>query len=153
MGGGGGDVVEKTLVAGGEAEHVAIDGGVGEVEGKGGDGGGSVVAHPFQPADVVVVGGENSVEVADDGLGGGVHIAGAAVVAEALPHLQHLFFVGFGQRFDSGKVTDEIVIIRHSLYHAGLLEDDFGNPDFVRVVGMAPRQIAAVFIEPIQQDF
>ena len=89
-GGGGGDIVEKAFVASGKAEHVSVHGGVGEVEGEGGDGGGGVVAHPFQPADAVVVGREGAAVVADDGLGGGVHIAGAAVVAESLPHLQDL---------------------------------------------------------------
>ena len=42
-----GDVVEDAEVAADETEHVAIHGGVGEVEGDGTDGGGGVVADSF----------------------------------------------------------------------------------------------------------
>ena len=48
-------------------------------------------------------------------------------------------------------VATSIRTLTHALRDAGLLEDNFGKPDAVRIAGASPRQIAAVSGVPVQQ--
>jgi len=60
-----------------------------------------------------------------------VEVAGAGVVAQALPELEHGLFGGVGQVCDGGESGDEALVVGQALVHAGLLENDFGEPDAV----------------------
>ena len=82
----------------------------------------------------------------------GVQVAGACIVTEALPELQHLVERCGGKRRNIGPACHESVEIwSHSRYRR-LLQHDFAEPDAVGIGshagGGAPRQGATVVIIP-----
>ena len=131
-----------------DAQHIPVDDGVRRPGGEGHDGGGRVVANAAEGADGGVIRGEASGEAIADVAGGGVEVTGAGIVAEALPEPEDVLLRGVGQGADVGEALEEAVVIVHPLRHAGLLEDDLGNPDAVGVAGVAPGQRAAVRVVP-----
>ena len=131
-----------------DAQHIPVDDGVRRPGGEGHDGGGRVVADAAEGADGGVIRGEASGEAIADVAGGGVEVAGAGIVAEALPEPEDVLLRGVGQGADVGEALEEAVVIVHPLRHAGLLEDDLGDPDAVGVAGVAPGQRAAVRVVP-----
>lgn len=147
-----GDVVEDAEVAADEAEHIAIHGGVGEVEGDGADGGGGVVADSFQLSDFLIVVGKFAVVVSHYGLCGSVHIPGAAIIAKALPHFENIVFRSVCQGLNIGEMCQEIVVIRNPLNNPCLLQDDFGNPNFVGITFASPWQVAMILIKPREKN-
>ena len=131
-----------------DAQHIPVDGGVRRAGGEGHDGGGRVVADAAEGADVSIIRGEAPGEAIADVAGGGVEVAGAGIVAEALPEPEDVLLVGVGQGADVGEALEEAVVIVHPLRHTGLLEDDLGDPDAVGVAGVAPGERAAVRVVP-----
>ena len=93
-------------------------------------------------------GGEDAGMVLDDGLGGGVHHAGAAVVAEAAPEGEDGGLGRGGEGVDGGECGEEGLVFVEDGGDAGLLEHDFRDPDGVGVAGGAPGEVAAVEVEP-----
>ena len=131
-----------------DAQHIPVDDSVRRPGGEGDDGGGRVVADAAEGADVSIIRGEAPGEAIADVAGGGVEVAGAGIVAEALPEPEDVLLRGVGQGADVGEALEEAVVIVHPLGHAGLLEDDLGNPDAVGVAGVAPGERAAVRVVP-----
>ena len=122
-------------------------------EGNGGDGRRGIVAHALQVSDGRIVGGKRATMVGHNLAGGGMQVAGAAVVAQSLPHLQHLCFGGGGEGGAGGKCLQKAAIVVHALHHTGLLQNHLRDPDAVRIGFAAPRQIALVGVEPVEQAF
>ena len=82
--------------AGDDPFHVGVDAGHGQVEGDAGDGGRGVGPDAGQGADGFGIGGEDAAVFPHDQTGGGQQVAGAGIVAQALPGVQHLFLGGGG---------------------------------------------------------
>lgn len=87
----------------------------------------------------------------DDGAGGFVQRAGAAVVAEAAPEGEDLSFFGLGQGLEGGKALHEARVVVDDDRDAGLLQHGLGDPNSVGIAGLPPGQFACVLIEPLQQ--
>ena len=73
---------------------------------------------------------------------------GAAVVAEALPQLEHIGHRGGRQGIHRGKRRQEPFPEATDARHLGLLQHDLRDEHRVRIVHMAPRQIAVQLVSP-----
>ena len=82
----------------------------------------------------------------------GPQISRARIVAEPLPGVENVIFRSRGKCCDVGKPPQPFIIIRDHGGDLGLLEHDLGNEDGVRIVGVTPTQIAAVFAEPATES-
>ena len=82
-----------------------------------------------------------------------MQVAGAAVVAEPLPQLQHVLLVGGGEVGERREGGEEPLEVRDDGGDRGLLEHDLADPDAVRVAVGPPGQVAAVAVEPGEQGF
>ena len=80
-----------------------------------------------------------------------LQVAGAGVIAEALPKLVDFVRTRIGGGLDGGQFAHPAFPIRHDRLDLGLLEHDFGDPDGVGIAGAPPRQVAGVLRKPIQQ--
>jgi len=78
----------------------------------------------------------------------GVKISRASVIAKTLPRAQHLVFGSPCKRGEIGKRTEPLVIIRDDGRDLRLLEHELGDKYFVRIVGPAPGEMAAVTAIP-----
>ena len=137
------------VVARQHAIGIAVDGGMGQPEGKCGNGGRRVVAHTLQTANLLIIIGKTARR--HNLLGGSVQVARTAIVAQPLPQTQHLVFAGGSKTFDSGKLLHEPLPVGSALGNARLLQDDLAQPNGVGVGGVPPRQVAAVVFVPLQQ--
>ena len=136
-------------------QHVAVHRRRPAPEGDGGNGGGGVGADSRQAAQVLLVVGEPSAQVAGDDGGAAQQVARPGVVSEALPGVQHLVGGGGGQRRDVGPAGQEVVVVGDDRRHACLLEHDLAEPYAIGVGGGAgrrpPWQRAPVAVVPSQQ--
>jgi hypothetical protein len=80
-----------------------------------------------------------------------VEVASAGVVSRSLPRLEDFASVGASERRDRREPPDESLEVRRGLRHAGLLQEDLGDPDPVGVGVAAPRQGAAMGPKPPEQ--
>ena len=135
-------------MSGQDAIDVPVHNGFGQAEGDGADGGRGVVSDAFEGADAVI-GLRESTEC-DDLPGGCMQVSGAAVITQALPASEHFVFRGFGEVLYSGPFLYELLPIGLALGDAGLLQDDFTEPDGVRVFRPPPGEIAPVCSIPVQ---
>ena len=91
----------------------------------------------------------------DDGTGAGVQVAGAGVIAEPLPLMQHVVERRCGKRANVGKPRHESVKIRGDRDDRGLLQHDLAEPYQIGIGALArqraPRQIAAMAVVPGEQ--
>ena len=126
------------------AVGIAVHGGAGQIVGKRTNGGGGIVANANQSAHVFIVIGKASLPLLHDLAGGAVHVAGTAVIAQSLPQFQHLCLIGGGERGHVGEARYETLIVCPSLRHLRLLQNNFRNPNLIRVGNAAPRQFALV---------
>ncbi len=89
------------------------------------------------------------------GLRAGVQIARARVVAEPGPQPQHVVERRGRERVHIRPARDEAEKIGRDRLHGGLLQHDLGQPDAIRIGGLAaqraPRQLAAVAVVPGEQ--
>ena len=109
--------------------------------------------HAGQGEDVGVGAREDAAVAFHDHAGGGLNVAGAAVVAEALPRLEQVLLGRGGDGGHVGEAFHPAQEIPDAPVHLRLLHHDFRNPRPVgRVVG-PPRQRAAVLREPAEQVF
>ncbi len=131
-----------------DAGDVRVDGGDGQIEGEAGDGSDGVASHAGESRDGGGVGGELAAVFGDNLFRGGVEIARARVVAESLPHAEHLGFRGGGEFGKIGEAREPLFVKRDDGRDLRLLEHDFGNHDRVRIVRAPPREIAPVLREP-----
>ena len=77
-----------------------------------------------------------------------MQVSGSGIISETLPKLHYIIVIGFCKVFYGWVTGGETYIIIHALFHTGLLHDDFGKPDEVRVFGISPRQIALIDFVP-----
>ena len=125
---------------------IAIDNGMGQTEGKGGNGSSGVVAHSLEGTDTFVCARETS--HLHNLFGGCMEVAGTTVVAESLPQAQHFVLGGGSQFLDGMPAFHESLPICPSLLYARLLQDNLTQPNEIRVGGIAPRQFTAILSIP-----
>ena len=121
------------------------------MEGDGGHGRGCIVTDTLQGAYLLVVVREAATMLVHHKLRREVHVAGARVVAQSLPHFQHLFDGCFGQRLDCGEVFNKAQIVVPPLVDAGLLQDDFRYPNLIGIALAAPGQVTLVLLVPLAE--
>ena len=129
-----------------DAHDVAIEDGVGEIEGDARHGRGGVRADARKGADLIVGCGERA--PFGDLPGGTMQVAGTGIVAESRPEGEDVRLGGGGEQFDGGEAGEEALIVRDDGCGAGLLEHDFAQPDRIRIAGGAPGQVAAAAAVP-----
>jgi hypothetical protein len=74
-----------------------------------------------------------------------VQIPRAAVVTQALPKLEDIGLGGAREVLYSGIGVQKAVPIADSLLNAGLLHDDFTEPNPIRLGVFSPRQVPLIF--------
>ena len=75
------------------------------------------------------------------------------VVARPLPDPKDLFQGGRGQGLQGGKALQEAAVVESGLLHPGLLQEDLGDQDAVRVLLPPPGEGAGVFPVPGEEGF
>src|SRR5690606_15312418 len=93
---------------------------------------GGVVADAGERAQRVEVVGQLAAVALADQPGGAVEVAGAGVVAEPLPRLEHVVERRVGERGERREALDPALVVRDRGLYARLLEHDLRNPDAVR---------------------
>ena len=76
-------------------------------------------------------------------LRGAVQVAGAGVIAEAGPEVQHFVDGRVGQRHDVRKARNETLEVRDHRRDLRLLQHDLRHPHAVRRTVALPRQVVA----------
>ena len=137
--------------AGDDPFHIGVDAGHGQVEGDAGDGGRGVGADAGQGADGIGPGGEDAAVLPHDQAGGGQQVAGAGIVAQALPGVQHFLLGSGGQGGQVGKALHPAQKIADAAFHLGLLEHDLRDPDFIGRILAPPGQGPGIGGEPGEQ--
>ena len=135
-------------MAGQYAVHIAVHNGGGDAEADGSDGCRRIVSHSFEGTDTLQ--GVRKGAPGDNLPGGRVKVPGAGIVSETLPEAQDFVFAGFGQVLNGREALHETLPIGRPLRDSGLLEDDFAEPDGIRVLRTAPGKIPGVFCIPVQ---
>lgn len=115
------------------------------------DRGGDVRTDAGQPAELRGGCRQPPSVVPDDVAGRRVKVPGAGVVARPLPELQHLRERRVRQGPNVGKARDEPLVVGGRLGDPGLLQEDLGDPDAVRVAVDPPGKGAAVPLEPVEE--
>ena len=117
-----------------------------DAEGKRGNGRRRVGAHTLKTPDVgKVIGKAAAANYLACSL---MKIARAAVIAQPLPHAQHLIFAGRGKAGDGREAAHKPFPVGPALCNARLLHDNLTKPYGIGVARMAPRQVAAVLAVP-----
>ena len=130
------------------ASGVGFDDGDGLIEGKAGNGVRAVFADAGELLHLVGCPRELSAVSIHNDSRGGVKISRASVIAKTLPRAQHLVFGSPCKRGEIGKRTQPPVIIQDDGGDLRLLQHELGDKYCVRIVGPAPREIAAVTAIP-----
>ena len=119
-------------------------------EGKDGAGGGAPDAgQGLQSLDVLR---DPAVVLFDNEAGGAMEVAGAGVVTQAGPEVQHLVDRRDGQGIDGRETRHKAFVVGDDGGDLGLLKHDFGDPDAVRRGILLPGELlAAVGFEPGQE--
>ena len=140
----GGEVVGQGIVAGEDADNIAIDDGDGFAEADAGDGGGGVGADAGQFGEFGGGGGEGAGVVSNEEAGGLAEVAHARVVAQALPGFEEGVVFGGGEGGDGGEGGEEAGEVGPDGLDLGLLEHNFADPDGVGIRVAAPGHFALV---------
>jgi hypothetical protein len=119
-----------------DAEEDALDGGCG------------VLADAGEGAEAVGGAREFALELALNELRGAVEEMRSAVVAEAGPEGEHIFFFGFGEGLEGWEAAEELGVALDDGGDASLLEHDFGEPGGVGAADAAPGEVAGVLAVP-----
>jgi hypothetical protein len=80
-------------------------------------------------------------------------MAGAGIVATAFPNLQHIIYGSGGQSFYRGKGLQKAQKIRPNRFDLSLLQEDFTDPDRVRILRVPPGKITKVIMIPADKFF
>lgn len=81
-----------------------------------------------------------------------MQVPGSCVVTEALPHFEHIFERRVGQIHHGRPPVHEPLPVAGALIHPGLLQDDFAEPNRIRVRVCTPGQRPLMPVEPRQQS-
>ena len=134
---------------------IAVNGGGAMVEGDRGNRRGGIVADPGEGPQLGQVLRQLPAMALGDGTSTGMQVAGAGVITEPLPQIQHLVERGRGKRANIGKTRHESVKIGTDGGDGGLLQHDLAEPDPIRVGAptgrRAPGEIAAMAVVPRQE--
>ena len=122
----------------------------GQAEANGAYGGSGVVSYTFEATDALQ--GVRKGSQGHDLLGGCVQVAGSGIVAQSLPEPQDFVLGGIGQVFYLGKPLHKALPIGFALDYSGLLENNFAEPDRIRIPGTAPGEVSPVLGVPVQDD-
>ncbi len=133
---------------GGDPEPVRLERDHRAIEREGGDGSGDVRADARERLELGDRVGEAPPAPEGDRPGRRVEVAGAGVVARTLPDLEDPVERGGGERLDRRERDAEPLEVRDRLGDAGLLEEDFGEPDPVRIAVASPGEGPSVPGEP-----
>ena len=108
------------------------------------------VVHPREVFKSAILANAIGVVLVHNHRSGLMKLTSATVVAQAFPKSEDLRFVGSGQVLNGWKGIEKPPVVVDHRPHLGLLQHDFADPDFVRIMRAPPRQIARVFTEPSQ---
>src|SRR4029434_7174486 len=89
------------------------------------------------------ISGEFASEIFPDEFPGRVKIASAGVIAEPLPGVEDIRFLGPGERGKIRETIEPALIVRNDSRDLGLLEHEFRDQDRVWIAGSAPREVSA----------
>ena len=138
--------------AGGDPFDIAIDRHHRQRKRDGADGGGGIGADAGQAAQTLNRGGKRAARGNDAGTGD--QIAGAGIIAQSGPEIEHLIIGGGGEIGDGGKMLEKTLEIGYDGGDRGLLEHDFAEPDPVGIgsiaLGGAPGQVAPMRLIPAE---
>ena len=105
------------------------------IECDGGDGARGVTADAGKGGQFVHAAGDPAAEISQNPLGGGVEIAGAGIIAQALPKAQNIMLRSHRQRGQVGKGFHKPAeVIRHGC-HLGLLQHKLTDEHGIRFDG------------------
>ena len=85
--------------------------------------------------------------------GGGMEMAGPAVIAESLPGMQNLALGGGSEGREIGEAPEPFLITRRHGGHGGLLQHELGDENGVGIARPAPGQITSVARVPASNRF
>ena len=148
LGGGGAHGRFHSKMAGKDPVHIAIYYGGRQSKANGANGRGGVVSYTLEGRNAFQSG--RKCAQSDDLLRGGVQVPGTGIIAQTLPEAHHLVFGCGGQVLNRWETFEETFPVIHALYNPGLLEDNFTEPDGVRVLRAAPGKVPAVARVPVQ---
>jgi hypothetical protein len=150
-----GQLVFDGVQAGDDALGVAIHRGDRLTEGDRGDRGGCVGADAGERAELRGSLWKTSAVLTRDRLRRAVEIAGAGIVAKTGPYAVDFIQIRSGEALHIGPALKECAVVRRNRGDGRLLEHDLGEPDAIRVGGLAalgaPGQIAAMGVVPCEQ--
>ena len=140
-----------------DANDVAVDDGFGLIESQSQKAGNGVTADAFEFEHFLPGLGKFSAVLADDDACRRMQRTGSGIIAKSLPVKVNFFQRRFGQTLNRGKTLHKTPKVGNDGFDGGPLEHEFRNKDDVWI-GMSaapdpPRQVAAVFIIPAQQQF
>ncbi len=95
--------------------------------------------------------GELPVKVSDYLLGDAVEPPGTEVVAEWSPQLLNLLQRRCRQGGEGGVGGEKFMVLGDDAVHLGLVEHHLGDENAVGVVGVPPREISTMLLEPLEQ--
>jgi len=112
---------------------------------------GSVLADAGQGHEWLTVGGELAAVSLHHQAGSGVKVTGSGVVAQPLPHFEHLVEVGCGQILKGWETGEEAAVVGEHGGHLRLLQHDHRHPEGVGIVGVSPGEVGQPLLRPSQQ--
>ena len=133
------------------SNDVAVQNGLGLIEGNAADGSGGIAANSRQGQHVFKVFRESASVTRKDGFRGFLHVTDTRVIAQSFPELVNSFGAGFGESLNVRQGSHPALPKGENGFDLGLLEHDFGNPDRVRIMRTAPGQVTCVLGEPSEQ--
>ena len=134
-----------------DADDIAVQNRRGLVEGDAANRAGGIAADAGQRQNLLELFRKLPTVFFHDDLRGFLQIADAGVIAETFPELVDLGRRRFGRHLNRRQFAQPAVPEWNDRFHLRLLQHDFGDPDGVRIARAAPRQVARVRGEPVQQ--
>ena len=145
------DVVGQVEQSREDAHHIAIDGWRGDIKGDAADGAGGVRSDARQGLQRLGLRRETPGMAVDDDFGAAMQVAGAAVITQAFPELQHGIQRRGSQCLDRGHGGDEALVIWDDGIDLGLLQHDLRQPDAVGIAVAAPGSVGSIVLIPGEQ--
>ena len=104
-----------------------------------------------QAAQRLDISGQFTAVLRHEQLGGLMQVAGARVITQSLPQLEHRLLVRRRQGRHVRECADEALKIGDDGVHLGLLQHHLAEPYVVRPTVVPPWQAALVSLEPVEQ--
>ena len=136
----------------GDAQHIAVDGGRGQIKADRSNRAGGILPDSGQRAQRGIAFGEVAAVFAHEDPGRALEVARAAIIAQAFPKFEQAFFLYGGKGGHIRKHGKEARVIAKHSRNARLLQHDFGNPNAVRLARFAPGKRPCGGSIPRQQE-